>query len=137
MDKSKTRYIPQKQPSLVLVSFVATWSLPPWASGNDELAMTLREEQQRAHSRAKVVADWISKQVSARQTIDDASSKGVINKISTVARGAHLLLVVALAIALAVFVIAIATFVTKSDAATVEGGNNSYLISWTTTLRLY
>ena len=51
------RYIPQEQRSLVLVSTVATWSLPQWASGNDELANTLREEQQRAHSRAEAVAD--------------------------------------------------------------------------------
>ena len=35
-----TRYIPQKQRSLVLVSSVATWSLPPLASGNNELAKT-------------------------------------------------------------------------------------------------
>ena len=52
-----TRYIPQEQRSLVLVIFVATWSLPPWASGNDELAKTLREVQQRAHTRAEAVAD--------------------------------------------------------------------------------
>ena len=50
--------------------------------------------------------------MSARQTIDDASGKGVINQISTVARGAHFLLVVALAIALVALVLAIATFVT-------------------------
>ena len=84
-----TRYIPQEQRSLVLVSSVASWSLPPWTSGNDELAETLREVQQRTHSRAEVVADWISEQVSARQTIDDASGKEVINQISTVARGAN------------------------------------------------
>ena len=68
--------------------------------------------QQRVHSRAKAVADWISEQVSARQTINDASGKKVINQISTVARGAHPLLVVALAIALVALVVAIATFVT-------------------------
>ena len=95
-----------------MVSFVATWSLPPWASGNDELAKTLREVKQRAHSRAEAVADWISEQVSTRQTLEDASSKEVINQISTVARGAHPLSVVALVIALAALVIAIATFVT-------------------------
>ena len=77
------------------------WSLPPWASGNDELAKTLREVQQRAHSRAEVVADWISEQESARQTIDDASGTGMIDQISSVARGSHPLSVVALAIALA------------------------------------
>ena len=107
-----TRYIPQEQRSFVLVSSVATWSLPLWASGNDELAKTLRKVQQRAHSRADAVADWISEQLSARQTIDDASGKGVINKISTVARDAHPLSVVALAIALVALVVAIATFVT-------------------------
>ena len=94
------------------MSFVATWSLPPWASGNDELAKTLREVQQLAHLKAEAVADWISKQVSARQTLDDASSKGVIDQISTVSRGAHPLSVVALAIALVALVVAIATFVT-------------------------
>ena len=52
-----TRYIHQEQRSLVLVIFVATWSLPPWASGNDELAKTLREVEQRAHSKAEAVAD--------------------------------------------------------------------------------
>ena len=50
--------------------------------------------------------------MSARQTIDDASGKTVINQISTVARGAHPLSVVALAIALVALVVAIATFVT-------------------------
>ena len=45
--------------------------------------------------------------MSARQTLDDASSKRVINQISTVARGAHPLSVVALA----ALVIAITTFV--------------------------
>ena len=107
-----TRYIFQEQRSLVLVSSVATWSLQPWASGNDKLAKTLREVQQRAHSRAEAVADWISEQVSARQTIDDAFGKGVMNQISTVARGAHPFSVVALAIALVALVVAIATFVT-------------------------
>ena len=107
-----TRYIPLEQRSFVLVSSAATWSLPPWASGNDELAKTLREVQQLAHSRAKAVADWISEQVSARQTIDDASGNREINQISTVARGAHPLLVVALAIALVALVVAIATFIT-------------------------
>ena len=107
-----TRYIPQEQRSLVLVSSVATWSLPPWASGYDEPAKTLREVQQRAHSRAEAVADWISEQVSARQTIDDESGKRVINQISTVARGAHPFSVVALAIALIKLVVAIATLVT-------------------------
>ena len=60
----------------------------------------------------KPVVDWISEQVSARQTFDETSSKRVINQISTVARGAHPLLVVALAMALAALVIAIETFVT-------------------------
>ena len=106
-----TRYIPQEQRSFVLESFVATWSLPTWASGNDELAKTLREVQQRGQSRVETVADWISDQVSACQTLDDASSKKVINQISTVARGAHPLSVVELAIALAALVIAIVTFV--------------------------
>ena len=82
------------------------------ANGNDELAKTLREVQQRAHSRAEAVDDWIREQVSARQTIDDTSGKGVINQINTVARGAHPLSVVALAIALVALVVAIATFVT-------------------------
>ena len=50
--------------------------------------------------------------MSAHQTIDDSSGKGVINKISTVARSAHPVSVVALAIALAALVLAIATFVT-------------------------
>ena len=72
----------------------------------------LREVQQRAHSRAEAVADWIREQVSARQTLDDASSKGVINQISTVTRGAHPLAVVALAIALVALVVSIATFLT-------------------------
>ena len=106
-----TRYIPQEQRSLVLVSTVATWSLPPWASGNDELANTLREVQQRANARAEAVTDWISEQVSARQTLDYESNKGVINQISTVSQGAHPLSVVALAIALVAVIIAIATFV--------------------------
>ena len=110
-----TRYISQEQRSLVLVSSVATWSLPPWASGNDELAKTLREVKPHAHSRAEAVADWISEQVSARQTLDDASSKGVINQISTVSRGAHPLAVVALAIALVALVVSIATFVTVNS----------------------
>ena len=86
-------------------------SLPPWASGNDELAKILPEVSQRAHSRAEAGADWISEQVTARQTIDDASSKGLLNQICTVARGAHPLSVVALAIALAALIIAIATFI--------------------------
>jgi hypothetical protein len=107
-----TRYIPQEQRSLVLVSAVATWSLPPWASGNDELAKTLREVQQRANTRAEAVTDWISEQVSARQTLDYETNKGVINQISTVSQGAHPLSVVALAIALVALIIAIATFVT-------------------------
>ena len=64
------------------------------------------------HSRAEAVADWISEQVPARQTIDDAFGKGIINQISTVARGGHPLSVVALAIALVALVVAIATFVT-------------------------
>ena len=106
-----TRYIPQEQRSLVLVSTVATWSLPAWASGNDELANTLREVQQRANARAEAVTDWISEQVSARQTLDYESNKGVINQISTVSQGAHPLSVVALAIALVAVIIAIATFV--------------------------
>ena len=50
--------------------------------------------------------------MSARQTIDDASGKGIISQIITVARGAHPLSVVALAIALVALVVAIATFVT-------------------------
>ena len=107
-----TWYISQEQRSLVLVHSVATWSLPTWASGIDELAKTLREIQQRAHSRAEAVADWTSKQVSARQTLDDASSKGVFNQISTVARGAYPLSVLALAIALAAYFIAIAPLIT-------------------------
>ena len=49
--------------------------------------------------------------MSARQTLDYASSKGVINQIITVARGDNPLSVVALAIALAALVFAIATFV--------------------------
>ena len=58
------------------------------------------------------MVDWISEQVSARQSLEVESNKGVINQISTVSRGAHPLSVVALAIALAALVIAIATFVT-------------------------
>ena len=104
-------YILSKQRSLVLVSFVASLSLPPWASRNDKLAKKLREVQEQAHLRAEAVSNWISEQVPARQTLDDASSKRIINQISTVARGAHSRLVVALAIALATLVIAIATFV--------------------------
>ena len=50
--------------------------------------------------------------MSARQTRNDASSKEVINQISTVARGAHPFSVVALGIALAMLLIEIATFVT-------------------------
>ena len=57
IDPLATRYISQEQRSLVLISSVATWSLPQWASGNDEFAKTLREVQQRAHSRAETVAD--------------------------------------------------------------------------------
>ena len=49
--------------------------------------------------------------MSARQTIDDASGKEVIYQISTLAQGAHYILVVALALALAL-VVAKATFVT-------------------------
>ena len=49
--------------------------------------------------------------MSARQTLVDASRKGVINKIGTVARDAHSLSVVDLAIALATLVIAIVTFI--------------------------
>lgn len=50
--------------------------------------------------------------MSARQTLDDVSSKGVINSLSTEARGAHPLSVVALAIVLVSLVVAIATFIT-------------------------
>ena len=57
MNPLPTRYIPQEQRSLVLVSFFATLSLPAWASGNDKLAKTLRKVLQRAHSRAEAVAD--------------------------------------------------------------------------------
>ena len=107
-----TRYIPQEQRSFVLVSSAATLSLPSWARGNDKLTKTLREVQQRAHLRAEAVADYISKQMSTLQTIDDASGNRVINQISTVTRGAYPLSVVALAIALTALVIAIRTFVT-------------------------
>ena len=112
IDLLPTRYIPQNQRSLVLSFFVSIWSLPPWTSGNDELARTLSEVQQRAHSRTEAVADWISEQVSARQTIDDTSGKGVINQISTVARGSHPISVVALGLALVALVVGLATFVT-------------------------
>ena len=57
------------------------------------------------------MVDWISKQVSARYTLDDASSKRVINQQSTVARSSHFRSVVALAIVLAALVIAITTFI--------------------------
>ena len=57
IDLLPTRYIPREKQSLVLVSFVATWSLPQWASNNDKLANTLRKVQQWAHSRAEAVAD--------------------------------------------------------------------------------
>ena len=67
--------------------------------------------QQRAKSRAEAVADWISEQVSARQSLDVESNHGVINQISTVSQGAHPLSVVALAIALVALVIAIGTFI--------------------------
>ena len=71
-----------------------------------------REIKQRADSRANAVADWISEQVLASQYLDDATGKEVINQISTVSRGAHLLSVVTLAIALFALVGAIATFIT-------------------------
>ena len=112
IDLLPTRYIAQEQQSLVPVSFFATWSLPQWANRNDELVNTLREVQQRAHSRAEAVADWISEKMYTRQTLDDASCKKVINQIITMARAAHRFSVVALAIALAEHVIAIANFVT-------------------------
>ena len=112
IDLIPTLYIPQNPRRLVLIYFVYTWSFPPLASGNDELARTQREVQQRAHSRAEAVADCISEQVSARQTIDDASGKEVINQISTVAQGAHYILVVALTLALVALVVAKETFVT-------------------------
>ena len=50
--------------------------------------------------------------MSARQSLSDISNKGVINQISTVSRNVHLLIVVALAIALvALAVAAIVSFV--------------------------
>ena len=85
--------------------------MPTWASGNDELARTLREVKQLAHSRAVAVANLTSERVSARQSLSDNFNKGVINKIITVSRGAYVLKIVALAIALVALVVAIATFV--------------------------
>ena len=67
--------------------------------------------QQRVNSRAEAVADLISEQVSARQSLDVESNRRVVNQISTVSQSAHPLSVVALAIALVVLVIAIGTFV--------------------------
>ena len=74
-----TRYIPQEQRSFVLVNSVSTWFLPQWDSETNEHAKTLLKVQQQAHLRADIVANWISEHVSARQPLDDASSKGVSN----------------------------------------------------------
>ena len=84
-----TRYIPQEQRSLVLIISVATSSLLPWKSGNDELVRTLREVQQLAYSQAEAVANVTSEQVSARQLLYDKSNKTVINQISTMLQCAH------------------------------------------------
>ena len=111
IDLLSTRYIPQEQRCFVLVSSVATWSLPLLASGSDQLAETLREVQQLAHLRAVAVANWTSVQVSARQSLSDKSNKGVINQISTMSQNAHPRTVVALAIALVALAVAIVSFV--------------------------
>ena len=100
IDPLPTRYIPQEQRSIVLVSAVQTWSLPSWANGTDEVSRTLREVQQRAQSRAEAVSDWINEQVSARQTLDYESQKGILHSMNTVSQGAHPLSVVALGCAL-------------------------------------
>jgi hypothetical protein len=85
---------------------VPTWSLPSWANGTDDLSKTLREVQQRAHARAEAVADWISEQVSARQTLDYETQNGVIHSLNSVAKGAHPLSVVALACSIVALLIA-------------------------------
>ena len=100
------RYIPQEHRSIVLVSTVPTWSLPSWANGTDELSKTLREVQLRAKARADEVSDWISEQVSARQTLEHESQKGVLQRLNTVSKGAHPLSVVALSCALVALLIA-------------------------------
>ena len=70
----------------------------------------------------------MSEQVSASQTLDDASSKEVINQISTVAQGAHpLSRTTDNSISSAGY--SNRNFRnSQSDAATVVGGNSSYLI---------
>ena len=73
-----TRYIAQEQRSLVLVSSSPTWSLPDWANGTDELSKTLREVQRRANARAEAVADWISEQISARQSLNYESKASMV-----------------------------------------------------------
>ena len=100
------RYIPQEQRSIVLVSTVPTWSLPAWANGTDDLSKTLREVQKRAQSKAEEVTDWISEQVSARQTLDYESQRVVVQRMNNVSHGAHPLSVVALACALVALLLA-------------------------------
>ena len=111
IDPLLIRYIPKEQRSLVFISSVATWSLPQWASRNDELAKTLHEVRQLANSRAVAVANWTIEQVSARQSLSNESNKQIINHISTVSQGLHSHSVVALIIALVALVVAIATVV--------------------------
>ena len=106
-----TRYISQEQRSLVLISFVASWSLLLWASGNDELVRALRDVQQLAYSQAETVVNWTSEQVSARQLLHDKFNKTVINKISTVLQCAHPIRVVTLAIVLVALAVTLVLFV--------------------------
>ena len=93
------------------ITRVAQWINFLLTCGNDKLAKTLREVQQRAYLRAEAVANLIIKQVSVRQSLKDKFNNGVINQIRSVSRGAHYLSVVTLAIALVALIVKIATFV--------------------------
>ena len=107
-----TRYVPQERRSLVLISAAPTWSLPNWATGNDELSHTLREIQQRANTKAEAVTEWISEQVSARRPGGYESQTGIVGKINGVARGAHPMAVIALSCALVALTVSGLTLLT-------------------------
>ena len=113
MDKFTTDFVYSSRATQPCTGKLCRYLVITTVGSGNELAKTLREVQQRAHSRAKALADWISKQVSAHQSsIGDVSGKNAINQMSTVARGSHPLSVVALAIAFVALVVAIASFVT-------------------------
>ena len=100
------RYVPQDLRTLVLVSAVASWSLPSWASGTDELSVTLREVQKRATDRAQVVSDWITDQLAARQAWDGSVQNGFTGSINYVSRGAHPFSIIALSFSLVSLLVA-------------------------------